>query len=91
MNNQRDILITLAKKYNLTIAQAEEIFRLFCTKIQTEISSEKKENNLFNPSKFKTIHIDNFGKFIPNQRRIRHANYCLTKKINNNEHNTADI
>ena len=80
MNNQRDILISLARKHNLTIAQAEEVFRLFNTFIQEEISSDKKEGNLFNPEKFRTIHIDNFGKFIPNQRKIRHANYCLTKK-----------
>ena len=54
--------------------------RLFCNQIQEEISNDKKEDNLFNPEKFRTIHIDNFGKFIPNQRKIRHANYCLTKK-----------
>lgn len=80
MNNQRDILISLSYANKLTIAQGEEIYRLFCNQIQEEISNDKKEDNLFNPEKFRTIHIDNFGKFIPNQRKIRHANYCLTKK-----------
>jgi nucleoid DNA-binding protein len=82
MNNQRDILISLARDHNLTIAQAEEVYRLFCSFIQQEISSDKKEDALFLPEKFRTIHIDNFGKFIPNQRKIRHANYCLSKKLN---------
>ena len=41
-----------------------------------------KTDGLFDTTKFKVIHIDNFGKFIPNQRKIRHANFCLTKKLN---------
>ena len=80
MNNQKKILVSIAKENNLTISQAEEIFRLFCNKISDEISSVKKTDGLFNPEKFNIIHIDNFGKFVPNQRKIRHANFCLNKK-----------
>lgn len=79
MNNQKKILISVAKENNLTISQAEEIFRLFCNKISDEISDVKKTDGLFDPEKFNTIHIDNFGKFVPNQRKIRHANFCLIK------------
>ena len=39
-----------------------------------------KTNNLFDENKFPIIHIDNFGKFIPNKRKINHANYCIKKK-----------
>ena len=71
--NHPDSIFEIAKENNLTISQAEEIFRLFCNKISDEISSVKKTDGLFNPEKFNIIHIDNFGKFVPNQRKIRHA------------------
>jgi nucleoid DNA-binding protein len=79
MNNQKKILMSVAKENNLTISQAEEIFRLFCNKISDEISDVKKTDGLFDTEKFNIIHVDNFGKFVPNQRKIRHANFCLTK------------
>ena len=86
MNRQRDILESIAKKHGLTLAQAEEIWNLFGTKISEVISKQDKlENNIYNPDKFPVIHIDNFGKFIPDQRRIRHANHCLTLKQKQNE------
>jgi nucleoid DNA-binding protein len=82
INRQQDnILRETAKEFGLTQLQAEEIFKLFCNKISEEISSDHKTNELFDPTKFKVIHIDNFGKFIPNQNKIRHANFCLTKKL----------
>ena len=43
---------------------------------------DKMEDGLYNPDKFKTIHIDNFGKFIPNLNKISHANKYLEKKKN---------
>jgi len=79
VNNQKEILATIAKQNNLTISQGEEIFRLLCSRVAQEISDVKKTDGLFNAEKFNIIHIDNFGKFIPNQRKIRHANFCLTK------------
>jgi nucleoid DNA-binding protein len=81
MNKQKDIITNLAKKYGISIAQGEEIWNLVGAKIADVISKQDKlENGSYNPEKFPTIHIDNFGKFIPDQRKIRHANHCLTLK-----------
>ena len=87
MNKQREILELTAERHGLTISQAEEIFNLLGAKIAEVISKQdKKVNNLYDPEKFPVIHIDHLGKFIPNQRKIRHANYCLKNKTD--EHNT---
>ncbi len=81
MNKQKKILNELAIKHDLPIGQAEEIFKLFTNKIALEISAnDKMEDGIYNPEKFKNIHIDNFGKFVPDQRKIRHANMCLKEK-----------
>lgn len=89
MNNQRDILLSIATKHGLTLAQAEEIWNLFGAKIADVISKQDKlEDGQYNPENFPVIHIDNFGKFIPDQRRIRHANHCLTLKQKQNEQTT---
>jgi hypothetical protein len=90
MNKQKEILVSIARKHGLNISQAEEIFNLLGEKISKIISDadKKSEDNLYDKEKFHVIHIDNFGKFIPNQRKIRHANYCLKiKNIKQNEHN----
>jgi nucleoid DNA-binding protein len=92
MNKQQEILLSTAARHGLTKSQAEEIWQLFGGKIAEEISnSDKKEGILYTVDKFPVIHIDNFGKFIPNQRKIRHANFCLIRKKhkddNTNEHN----
>ena len=80
---QKIILNDLAKKHNISIGQAEEIFSLFVEKIATTISEEDKmEDGLYVADKFKTIHIDNFGKFIPNLNKITYANKYLEKKKN---------
>lgn len=87
MNKQREILEETAKRHGLTISQADEIFNLLGSKIAEVISDQdKKINNFYDPEKFPVIHIDHLGKFIPNQRKIRHANYCLKNK--SDEHNT---
>jgi nucleoid DNA-binding protein len=82
MTKQKEILNKLAKSHDISIGQAEEIWDLFINKINTTISdtNKKDEAGLYDLDKFKTIHIDNFGKFIPNVRNIRHANMCLEKK-----------
>jgi hypothetical protein len=86
MTKQQKILLDTAKRHGLTIAQAEEIWNLLGSKIAEEISRQDKlEDGLYNPDKFPVIHIDNFGKFIPDQRRLRHANHCLTLKLKNND------
>ena len=81
MTKQREILLATAKRHGLNIGQAEEIWNLFGAKIAEVISDDdKKTNELFTSEKFPTIHIDHFGKFIPNQRKIRHANHCIGLK-----------
>lgn len=81
MNRQQEILATIAKRHNITLGQAEEVWSLFGEKIATTISSSKKdEDGLFNIDNFDTIHIDNFGKFLPNKRKINYANHCIKLK-----------
>ena len=82
MNKQKKILNDLAKAHGISIGQAEEIWNLLTDKVATTISDvdKKDDEGLYDVNKFKTIHIDNFGKFIPNVRNIRHANMCLKKK-----------
>jgi nucleoid DNA-binding protein len=81
MNNQQKLLITVAKNHGLTIGQAEEIWSLFGEKIANTISSPKKdEQGLFNIDNFETVHIDNFGKFVPNKRKVNYANHCIKLK-----------
>jgi len=86
MSKQKEILKRTAERHGLTIAQAEEIWNLFGGKIHEVISNpDKKSEGEYDVEKFPIIHIDNFGKFIPNKRKIRHANHCLKKQ---NESNT---
>lgn len=88
MNNKtKEILVTLAKRHGITFTQAEDILTLTGKYIHELISNpDKKTNNLYDLEKFPVIHIDNFGKFKPNKRKIRFANYCLEKKSNNKDH-----
>ena len=80
---QKLILNELAFKHGLSIGQAEEVWNLLTEKIATTISEQDKmEDGLYVEERFKTIHIDNFGKFVPNLRNIKHANMCLEKKKN---------
>ncbi len=81
MSRQRDILVNTARRRGLTLAQAEEIWNLLGAKIAEVISlQDKLQDGVYNPDNFPVIHIDNFGKFIPDQRKIRHANHCLNLK-----------
>lgn len=81
MNRQQEILATIAKRHNITLGQAEEVWSLFGEKIATTVSSPKKDKDgLFNIDNFDTIHIDNFGKFLPNKRKINYANHCIKLK-----------
>jgi hypothetical protein len=81
MNNQKEILKKIANTHGVKISQAEEIWKLLGNKIADVISSDHKDqNNLFDIDMFPVIHIDNFGKFIPNKRKINYANYCINKK-----------
>ena len=88
MTKQREILLAMAKRHGLNIGQAEEVWNLIGGKIAEVIGDlDKKTDELYDDNKFHVIHVDNFGKFIPNKNRIRHANYCLRLKIKKDEHN----
>jgi hypothetical protein len=88
MTKQREILLAMAKRHGLNIGQAEEVWNLIGGKIAEVISDlDKKTDELYDDNKFHVIHIDNFGKFIPNKNRIRHANHCLRLKIKKDERN----
>lgn len=81
---QKVILNELAVKHGLSMGQAEEVWDLLIDKVVTTISDpSKKQDGLYIEEEFKTIHIDNFGKFVPNHRNIKHANMCLAKKKEN--------
>ena len=83
MNSQKEILKKIAATHGINISQAEEIWNLLGSKVADVISSNHKgDDGLFDIEKFPVIHIDNFGKFVPNKRKINHANYCLNKKKN---------
>ncbi len=83
MQDQKKILNEIAKTHGIPIMVAEEVFSLFIKKIVETISDpDKKTEELYDVEKFKTIHIDNFGKFKPNIRNIRHANSCLEARKN---------
>jgi uncharacterized protein YlxP (DUF503 family) len=85
-DTQRQILIDLAKKYNISIAQADEIWKLFEDKIIEVISEENKldENDLYDVNNVKIIHIDNFGKFIPDTKLIGIMNNHRKNKFKKN-------
>ncbi len=83
MQDQKKILNEIAKTHGIPIMVAEEVFSLFIKKIVETISDpDKKTEELYDVEKFKTVHIDNFGKFKPNIRNIRHANSCLEARKN---------
>jgi nucleoid DNA-binding protein len=82
MNKQKEILKKIAASHGVSLSQAEEIWKLLGNKIADVISSDHKTNGIFDEDKFPIIHIDNFGKFIPNKRKINHANFCIKKKKN---------
>jgi len=81
---QSDILERVAKAHGLSTKEAEEIWLLFTEKIRETISDldKKGEDGLYDIEKFPIIHIDNFGKFVPDKRNIRHANMCIKEKNN---------
>lgn len=88
MTKQREILLAIAKRHGLNIGQAEEVWNLIGGKIAEVISDlDKKTDELYDDNKFHVIHVDNFGKFIPNKNKIKHANYCLRLKIKKDERN----
>jgi nucleoid DNA-binding protein len=83
MKKQKKIINDLAAAHNISIGHAEEIFSLFVEKIASTMSEPNKlVDGLYDIDNFPTIHIDNFGKFVPDSRKIHHANIQLEKKKN---------
>lgn len=91
-SRQRDILLEVARRNNVSVAQAEEIWNSFGATIAKHISSNHRdEDNKFNLDKFPVINIQHFGKFIPRKKKINYANYCIDKnQPYDTEHNTTD-
>lgn len=90
-HKQQEILVAMAHRYGITIGQAEDIWLSFGSTIATHVSSAtKSEEGFFIEDSFPVIHIENFGKFVPNKRRIKYANHCITYKKKSDEHNTTD-
>lgn len=85
--DQHQILRRIAKEKGITITQAEEVWSLFCKKIEFEICSNKRVDEVYDLNKFSVIHIDNFGKFIPNTKNIKFANLHLERAKAKNEKN----
>jgi nucleoid DNA-binding protein len=90
-SRQQEVIVKLARLHGITMGQAEEIWSSFGSTIATHISSaQKNDDGYFIEDSFPIIHIENFGKFVPNKRRIKYANHCITYKKKQNEHNTSD-
>jgi nucleoid DNA-binding protein len=81
-NKQKQMLNNIAKRHGLSISQAEEIWTLLIDKIASTISDLDKKNDdgTYDLDKFKTINVQNFGKFIPHKRHILNANKWILKK-----------
>ena len=91
-SRQRDILLEIARRNGVSVAQAEEIWNSFGLTIAKHISSNHRDDdNKFNLDKFPVINIQHFGKFIPRKKKINYANYCIDKnQPYDTEHNTTD-
>lgn len=87
INRQRNIMMEIAKKHGILMGQADEIWQLFNNKIEEVISDTDvmTEDNYFDANKFKLIHIDNFGKFIPLKKNINYVNLGLKNKRKKDE------
>ena len=77
----KKVIQKLATKYNLSEREAEHAVKVYYEKIREVLG----EGNYPEEHTFKIMLIPFFGKFIPNQRKIRHANFCLIRKKHNND------
>ena len=87
MNRQEKILRELAAKHQISYSHAKEIFHLIiqCTVKTISTQDKRDKDNYYIEEKFKTIHIDNFGKFIPCPGYIKNANNKLKLKNSNED------
>ena len=70
LKNKKEIIYSLANKYNLSLKKTEEIVN-YQFKYITTIMKE---------GKFETIRIPYFGKFSVNPNRVKHINKLKDKK-----------
>lgn len=77
----KKIIKELSQSHGITISQGEEIASCLFKQL-AEIMSVPRKNasGLFDPEAFPVIHIDSFGKFIPNVKNIKFINSCINKK-----------
>lgn len=81
MNRQDQILRETARHHGITYSQAQEVWSLLGAKIQEVLNtSEVKTDGLYDIDKFPIIHIDSFGKFIPNKKGIIVTNTILKEQ-----------
>lgn len=79
---QENLFKQIAKKYGITIQQVHDIFNKVCEKTVLEIESFKQtDKGVRDIDSFKTIYIQNWGRFIPNKGQIKLVN----KRLENNE------
>lgn len=84
IDEQREILIKVAQKHGVLLAQADEVWNLFEKKLVECIAEgqSKDEQGFHDITKLQTIHIDNFGKFTPNPKVIKQINNYIKRKNN---------
>tara|TARA_R110002020_G_scaffold89228_1_gene218453 strand:+ start:523 stop:738 length:216 start_codon:yes stop_codon:yes gene_type:complete len=70
LKNKKEIIYSLANKYNLSLKKTEEIIS-YQFKYVTKIMKE---------GKFETIRLPYFGKFSVNPNRVKHINKLKGKK-----------
>tara|TARA_R110000823_G_scaffold186623_1_gene318940 strand:- start:80 stop:295 length:216 start_codon:yes stop_codon:yes gene_type:complete len=70
LKNKKEIIYSLANKYNLSLKKTEEIVN-YQFKYITTIMKE---------GKFETIRIPYFGKFSVNPNRVKHINKLKDRK-----------
>ena len=68
--NKKEIIYSLANKYNLSLKKTEEIIN-YQFKYITKIMKE---------GKFETIRLPYFGKFSVNPNRVKHINKLKDRK-----------
>jgi hypothetical protein len=81
MTRQERILRETAEQHGLTYLQAYEIWNLLSAKLAEVLNTKDLHTDgLFDATKFKSIHIDHFGKFIPHTKAIAATNNLLKQK-----------
>ena len=83
---EKRIISRIAKSHGVSIEAAIEVYNHIgkFTKDAME-EAEKNEDGTFDPESFKVIHLSNFGKIVPNTRKIKEIN--KKKKIKNKSNN----